>query len=101
MSRQDEVGAKLDRILHRLIVHYDAVARAKTPPNKTDFAKAKAALLQLLRDREAEARLSEWDWIKEHSYANEADVNYQLLDKDEAEGRIAELKANQQGATHE
>lgn len=35
----------LDKILHRMAQHYQAVAQERTPPNKTDFAKAKSDIL--------------------------------------------------------
>lgn len=42
-------SSKLDKILHRLIQHYHAIGQLKTPPNKTDFKKAKTELEALLQ----------------------------------------------------
>lgn len=70
-------SSKLDKILHRLIQHYHAIGQLKTPPNKTDFKKAKTELEALLQSERQSLLAELGESLPETVHAEYCDLNKQ------------------------
>jgi len=74
--------SKLDKILHRTNLYYQAVALGNTPPNKTDFKQAKQAIQAYILDIIGE------DYPKDYPYDDPEAIKYFNIEKERQRAKL-------------